>query len=95
MCSLDDGGPEARGDASHPATLRSSPHRSLRFPAPLSDRPPLPVAALATVLLALVRAFGRFDEILYLVENAPDLTLPDLGRNRPSIRCYIPVAIYA
>jgi hypothetical protein len=34
-----------------------------------------------------VSAFDRFDEILYLVENASDLTLPDLGRNRLSIRC--------
>jgi len=41
------------------------------------------------MLLAHVSAFDRFDEILYLVENAYDLTLPDLGRDRPSIRCDI------
>jgi len=35
----------------------------------------------------LVRPFGRFDEITYLVEKTSDLTLPDLGRGRPSIRC--------
>jgi hypothetical protein len=40
-----------------------------------------------------VQSFGRFDEIVDLVEKASALTLPDLGRNRPSIRCYIPVAI--
>jgi hypothetical protein len=33
-----------------------------------------------------ISAFDRFDEILYLVENAPDLTLTD------SVRCYIHVA---
>jgi hypothetical protein len=37
-------------------------------------------------------AFDRFDEILYLVEKASNLTLPDLGRNRPSIRCDFRVA---
>jgi hypothetical protein len=40
---------------------------SLRCPAPLTDRPPLPLAALATMLLAHVQSFGRFDEITYLV----------------------------
>jgi hypothetical protein len=34
--------------------------------------------ALATVLLAHSPAFDRFDEILYLVEKASDLTLTDL-----------------
>ena len=32
------------------------------------------------MLLTHVRSFGRFDEITYLVEKTPDLTLPDLGR---------------
>jgi hypothetical protein len=41
-----------------------------------------PVMALATVLLAHSPAFGRSDEILYLVEKASDLTLPD------SVRCH-------
>jgi hypothetical protein len=40
------------------------------------DRPPPPVVALATMLLALVQSFGRFDEIADLVENASDLTHP-------------------
>jgi hypothetical protein len=35
------------------------------------------VAAFATVLLTHVSAFDRFDEILYLVEKAADLTLTD------------------
>jgi hypothetical protein len=39
-----------------------------------------PVVALAAVLLALSPAFSRFDEILYLVEKASDLTLPDAMR---------------
>jgi len=30
----------------------------------------------------LVRPFGRFDEITYLVENTPDLALPD-SRSEP------------
>jgi hypothetical protein len=38
------------------------------------------VVALAAVLLAHSPAFRRFDEILYLVEKASDLTLPDFVR---------------
>ncbi len=34
-----------------------------------------------------LRSFGRFDEILYLVENASALTLPDFERRRSSSRC--------
>jgi len=44
-------------------------------------------ASLRASLFIRVQSFGRFDEILYLVEKAPDLTLPD------SVRCHFPVAI--
>jgi hypothetical protein len=42
-----------------PASLRSSPHRFATLPASLTDLPTLPVSALATMLLALVRSFER------------------------------------
>jgi hypothetical protein len=35
-----------------------------------------------------VQSFGRFDEILYLVEKTPALTLPDLERCRKSAHEY-------
>jgi hypothetical protein len=68
-------------------SLRPGRYLALRNPAALTDQPIHPVSALATVLLAHVPAFDLFDEILYLVENASDLTLPD------SVRCHFPVAI--
>jgi hypothetical protein len=51
-------------------SLRPGLHRSLRIPASLTDQPPLPVASLATVLLAHVHSFGRFDEITYLAPHS-------------------------
>jgi hypothetical protein len=42
--------------------------------------PNIRVGAFATMLLTHSPAFARFDEILYLVENASDLTLPDFVR---------------
>jgi hypothetical protein len=55
---------------------------TLRHPASLRPSPQFPL-----------RAFDRFDETLYLVEEASDLTLTDLARRRASIRCYIRVAM--
>jgi hypothetical protein len=39
-----------------------------------------------------VQSFGRFDEITYLVEKTPDLTIPDSQARRFRIRCHIHVA---
>jgi hypothetical protein len=53
---------------------RASPTATLRHPASLRPCPHI-----------RVRAFDRFDEILYLVEKTSDLTLPDFVRW--SLRC--------
>jgi hypothetical protein len=54
-------------DTSHPASLRAGPDHFATLPASLTDQPPLPVTALATVLLAPVQAFGPSDENTDLV----------------------------
>jgi len=44
-----------------------------------------PASCLAAASLHIhVQSFDRFDEILYLVEKSSDLTLPALGRGRPT-----------
>jgi hypothetical protein len=50
--------------------MRASPTATLRH-----------LASLRPSRALHVSAFDRFDEILYLVEKAPDLTLPDFGRS--------------
>jgi hypothetical protein len=44
-----------------PLAILPSRHRFAPLPAPLTDQPLLPVVALATMLLAPVPAFARFD----------------------------------
>jgi hypothetical protein len=47
-----------------------------------SDRDASPsMVSLRPRLHIHVQSFGRFDEILYLIEKTSDLTLPDFGRS--------------
>jgi hypothetical protein len=71
--------PDSDAPASCLAAARPDP---LRFAILLRSRTGhyFPVVALAAVLLAHSPAVSRFDEILYLVEQASDLTLPAFGR---------------
>ncbi len=76
------------GPFGHPALAgqrrarRASPPATLRHPASLRPSPHI-----------LVRPFGRFDEITYLVEKTSDLTLPVSRPQGPRVRCDVHVAI--